>query len=352
MLVVLDTNVIARDFSFTGRAWRLFIEGIPRIGATFALPKIVADEAMRKFRERALQLEKDASALVATYHRLTGSTLNLPSVSAPVLAEGFETTLRKVLEQIGPDNFVLAPYPNVSHEIAVQRLLAQRKPFSSGDNGYRDYLIWETVLSIADERGDDVVFVTQNTHDFSSPDKTLHPDFDQDLVRKNLRQGQVGWCASLEEFADKFITPSMEQLSAYLESLRSNDPPINIRGWAESRLQKMLDAYDFQEVVLDVPGVSVTIDAITINNATARDAIRLPTGSIFVKCTFDVTFELSVSTDEQNYFQHEKVRELFGEAEEPFFYLSISEYKVDEPAVDVNLHISADGKTIEDAELS
>jgi hypothetical protein len=65
------------------------------------------------------------------------------------------------------------PLPTVGHQVLLTRALESRKPFDErGGDGYRDALIWHTVLDICRECDGDtqVVFVTNNTNYFCDKD--------------------------------------------------------------------------------------------------------------------------------------------------------------------------------------
>ena len=63
----------------------------------------------------------------------------------------------------------------ISHRKLVIKDLARQKPFSPKGRGYRDALIWETVLDTVHRHGEDVIFVTDNNSDFpTEEDGTLH----------------------------------------------------------------------------------------------------------------------------------------------------------------------------------
>jgi len=84
----------------------------------------------------------------------------------------------------GGAGFTILPYPDVSHRDVTARALARRRPFDSlGHEGYRDALIWESVLAfartLARER---VVLVSRNSKDFADAAGDLHADLRRDVA--------------------------------------------------------------------------------------------------------------------------------------------------------------------------
>jgi hypothetical protein len=66
--------------------------------------------------------------------------------------------------------------PRVSHEEVVKRDLLRRKPFGESGKGYRDTLIWETVLAELRREQSQMALVSHNIKDFAGPDRMLHAD--------------------------------------------------------------------------------------------------------------------------------------------------------------------------------
>src|SRR5260370_1409323 len=86
-------------------------------------------------------------------------------------------------------------------------------------NGFRDALIWESVLEILVE--DEVTFITENSNDFFEKGKqVLHPHLLEDLLRNNIDANQITVFKDLHSFVDTYVKPAMEKLD--LESVRSD----------------------------------------------------------------------------------------------------------------------------------
>lgn len=90
--------------------------------------------------------------------------------------------------------------------------MLRKKPFSESGggkvSGYRDCLIWESVVGVAKETSDVVAFITNNTHDFAL-DGELHPDLASDLEDNGLEKETVVLYTSLQEFVDERIKPGL-----------------------------------------------------------------------------------------------------------------------------------------------
>jgi hypothetical protein len=82
--------------------------------------------------------------------------------------------------------------PDVAHSDLVDRLLAGRRPFSAGETGYRDALIWCSTLESAERAP--VYLFSANTKDFGETGGetvSLAHDLQEDLVARGLDRDRV-----------------------------------------------------------------------------------------------------------------------------------------------------------------
>jgi hypothetical protein len=81
----------------------------------------------------------------------------------------YDTELRARLNELGA---VIIPVPSVSHQVVLTRALENRRPFDAdGRDGYRDVLVWHSLLDVAELGHEAIVFVTNNTSDFCTGKK-------------------------------------------------------------------------------------------------------------------------------------------------------------------------------------
>src|SRR5262245_41750996 len=93
-------------------------------------------------------------------------------------------------------------YSAVPNEALVQRCLSRRKPFKMSGEGFRDALIWETIVRDVACHDASTYLITDNVKDFADPhDKSrLHPELVTDLVARGLEPESVQICSSLDDF--------------------------------------------------------------------------------------------------------------------------------------------------------
>jgi PIN domain len=170
---------------------------------------------------------------------------------------------------------VKTPKPNTDVPTLLERSVAERRPFQSKGRGFRDALIWETVLELAVD--DEVALVTDNWKDFAKGDNNaLHSDLKEDLTNRGLPEDRVQLVRSLEAFISVQV-PTTEALDRAQKLLAEN------REWESALYDAVAQAFwsididDWDEVVildqpteanLDDAGIGdIVIQEIEIENA-------------------------------------------------------------------------------------
>lgn len=177
--IIFDTNLF----------WDKYNLDSPILGTTlnfcfseedyqFVLPKIIKDEILNNYRK---QLQKRYSRIkgdIAWYNKFTVRSENFLN------EQKFEQDLisyREFLDSLIKSNQILElEYPNHSHQSIVERNIQKKKPFSDNDAGYKDTLIWLTILEHLKNTNNEVIFVSENKNDFEKKNE-IHPDLLREL---------------------------------------------------------------------------------------------------------------------------------------------------------------------------
>lgn len=184
--VVVDSNAIWNRWWLDDKSW----EALKNLGEqgriALHVPEVVVQEVVRGRRHDANELVSELAKLrLPRIERLL--QLGLPTDRRDLTAQvqervrHYDTELRSRLGELGA---VIVPIPGVSHRDVLTRALEGRRPFDGkGRNGYRDVLIWHSVLDVAANSYPGVVFVTDNTRDFcASKSSSLLPDLLAEIV--------------------------------------------------------------------------------------------------------------------------------------------------------------------------
>ncbi len=186
--IVIDSNAIWRDWSLEWPVWDalqiLAEHGLIEV----SVPEVVVQEVIRGHKG-------EVNDLVAALRKLglwkleKLLDLDVPS-SVKDVKEGadtriaeYEATLRERLAEL---SIKVPPVPAVDQQTMLTRALESRKPFDGeGKNGFRDALIWHTVLEVcrAAATNTKVVFITANTSDFCvKATGKLHDDLQREVT--------------------------------------------------------------------------------------------------------------------------------------------------------------------------
>jgi hypothetical protein len=307
MHLVLDTSILCGDYHLGGTSFRTLTEWLDRAERhTLNLPEIVLDEVVNKYREQLSQNCAKLNKQVAQLRYLTGSDILEPlsEDTRQQLSGGFQATLRIKLDAL---NTQFLPYPEIPHEKLVRRALARRKPFAASGAGYRDALIWHTILDLVrSDTSERVAFITANTKDFMDDEHRLHPDLAADLLELAVEQGRVSIYDSLDTFITEHVKPELEELEGLKVELSSgrfsgtnliDDLSLQVRNWLASmefEPEELGLLAEFNEPT--VAGVS----GLTIS--TVNGVFRLKEGEVLIAMEIDVEAEVHFFILKSNYY--------------------------------------------------
>jgi hypothetical protein len=162
-VIVLDTCILVRKRFFTGAAFDALRAACALARGTLVIPEVAIDELLGNYR----------TALTDAFAPL--NRLLRERVDPEAYYQQYAAFLE---EKRRAGDITVAPYTKISHEQVVRRMYEGKKPFKVGDKrdvGYKDYLIWQTVLEEgARDDGWDytkIVFISSNTADFARPSR-------------------------------------------------------------------------------------------------------------------------------------------------------------------------------------
>lgn len=199
--LVLDTNLVGFDPPLGSNDAAVLVDAARRGLFVLVVPELVLRETMNKWRE----------TMDGRLRKLQGAVKNMGELAADLQAPGeaeLDALQSKVeaefREQLDGVNFWIPGLPAVSHESLVSRALRREQPFDAqGKDGYRDALLWETVVELAGDQN--VVLVSKDFTAFAAEDKeTLSKRLRAEVVERTGREGAVELCTSLEQAVESF----------------------------------------------------------------------------------------------------------------------------------------------------
>lgn len=199
--VVLDTSVLYRDYKLSSAS----LQGLLRVAAlgnaTVVLPGVVLDELLHQHTEDYVETRKQLEAALERFRHISTTEV---SFSVPAAKRPYSDFLQRLLKQKG---IRLLDYPRITHQQMVQRFYDYRKPLGKhrdkrekDDAGYKDALIWESVLDLLGKGSTRIILVSNNMGDFGDADTgKLHGELIDDLNSHGYGEDAVQYANSLKE---------------------------------------------------------------------------------------------------------------------------------------------------------
>ena len=162
--------------------------------------------------------------------------------------------------------------------------MAQRRPFIGKDRGYRDTLLWLTILSHLRDADEKIALICDDNGFSRSRDQDeLHPHLLEDLADAALSGDSVVLYKSLGSFVGDHVAPRLESLEGTKEGIKSGT--IDALTDLDDKVGIFLD-----ETVTEVyyggyrDGVSKGIDVIEgVELQEVEEARLLPSQDLFVR---------------------------------------------------------------------
>ena len=305
MIVVFDSTVLISNFHLMGPSFRLFKWFIENTDTKLVVPKVVVEEVKNKYRKSAKSMHDSyITKLKELDKHLDGlGELSNPSIDLDEYFEKFDDELDEKLKSY---NTEIPSYKNIPHSALVQRDLAGTRPFRKigkkhrESTGYRDCLIWETIVRKIAPHADEVIFVTANKYDFcDSTAETLHNDLKRDLRKNGLKVDLVKVCENIESFNKKFVIPKIPKVDkAKIDLERGEYYDFSIDKWFERNTSEIMNQLQeeihipLEEYFFEV--VSSTITWIDIDTFSVDEVLELDGKTVLIDARINAIFSLDI----------------------------------------------------------
>lgn len=190
MIVVLDSNAMMADPHLAGVAWKVLAHKAQSDNIRIAISEVTFEEVAAGHSR--LIAEKSA-ALVGWVDKNLGR-LKLSHLADEMHsaiqseARGYRQVLELRLKLVPID---LLPMPEVDHAILVRRAADRVPPCDNRGDGYRDTLIWFTLLDLLRNNPEDgVIFVTADS-DFLDGTGELHESLLEELLQQQIPRSRL-----------------------------------------------------------------------------------------------------------------------------------------------------------------
>jgi hypothetical protein len=162
---------------------------------------VTIKEVLKNYSQKSLETFNSYNKSVKELNKVVmEKTALLPKDFHQTQMEQYEQFFRETLRK---NKIRVFPYPNISHEEVIAHYYAGKKPFDHTDNGYKDFLIWRSIIELLKTSSRELVFITQDT-DFQS-EGILHQDLQDNLTENGIDPGRVKIVHSFNDYNKKYL---------------------------------------------------------------------------------------------------------------------------------------------------
>lgn len=315
LIAFLDTNIFFNNWYLRSPNFSVLANYLGNSGATVLLSEVVQQEVEAKFSAERKKLLK---SLADELRRVADFQHEPVPLETPKLDGDFN--FLKVVEHRFENVDVIA-VDAVSPRELVPRAINATRPFREGEKGFRDTLIWMSLLAYLKKLGQrnlKLLLITANSNDFfeKTPDgAVLHSDLRQDLMEHGLTVNIVPY-TSVKALIAQEVDLGLHSFSHEQFREAHGDEMEELAGDAAEAFLSDLPLGDLQVMLEDagIPAALVrpirsftVLDLEGTEDPEVTSFEKLKDETIYIGYTFNLlTVAFTVVVDANDYLNHQK----------------------------------------------
>ncbi len=298
MNVFLDSNVFYGDWWLKSAPFRSLICFLNNENHTLLVSQLVVQEVENIHRREMAAARTDLQKASAALAKLNGRSDEAAHV------ENLQYNLLELLRQ-RLDNVTVIEFAGVDHQRVVDRALAVRRPFQANEKGFRDTLIWMSMLDhlCSHPSINETAFITRNAADFFQGKEGCR--WHGELLEDIRMAGVPGLkpYRSLESFLKEKVNAS-DHVVDRTRLLGEIDHDLELMAESEFGVKNSLAARAAESFLLgDLAGVEVVLESAAdviegIEDFELVSTTKLKGHEAYIECFFDlrmVVFDFMVT---------------------------------------------------------
>jgi PIN domain len=210
--IVLDSTVLIADYWLRSPSFVLLRDFLTKTETRLVVPLVVFQEVTNHHAEdmktAESNLRRGQREIARLLLRFSPKEDYFSLIKCAQDESPYEAFLTNELTQLGA---LIADYSDIPHKDVVSRDLRRQRPFQQSGKGYRDTLLWETVLRNCVKPDSVTVLVTQNKKDFcDSGGSSPHLDLRLDIAKHAGFKCHLEIYKDLPEFTDARVVPFLK----------------------------------------------------------------------------------------------------------------------------------------------
>jgi hypothetical protein len=231
--IFIDSNVFFENWHLNSASFQRLGSFIPNSDAILIIPEVVCLEVQNLYTRERARLTSELKKLYDKLQRQLTTKIDYDSAAFSE-AYDFKQVLREAFQFV-----TIISFENIPHATLVSRAMVPLMPFRDSEKGYRDSLIWLSLIDFLKDKpaSDQVYFVSENTNDFYTKDKVeLHKDLSLDISANGIQPIIIPF-TSLHSFLDQVDTNDDSAFSQYTVREQFLDPKeLEIENWLEDEI--------------------------------------------------------------------------------------------------------------------
>lgn len=212
-IIYLDTNIILNESYFRSSFSQAFLKACALLEFQVVIPDIVIDEVLGNYSP----ILKAKLKSLQKIHKEVGRLVDLKDIDMAPADDAFSDYEDFFYDLIDSHGVDIAPYPDISPKDLVKRSYKRDKPFKDTGDGYKDFLVWQSIVSHIQKNdlSSPIYFLTNNTKDFGEQDgdgkHVLHT-----TLRDQLKdaKGHPVLITAMRDAWDMLLVPHLQGMTA------------------------------------------------------------------------------------------------------------------------------------------
>lgn len=202
MDIILDSNIFRADILLRSKDFDVLNDFLRKTSSKLLIPQIILDEILGLYKRTLNERSQEAFKF--------NNNLNLMLIDSKMHIEfqniDFEKEVNNyrnhLFKRLGINTSNIISYNNELLPVIAKRAIERTKPSGEKGQGFRDTLIWLTMLKYCKTSHEkQMIFISNNTDDFSSSDKqSLHESLSNECESIGIK---INYFKNLKEFIER-----------------------------------------------------------------------------------------------------------------------------------------------------
>lgn len=311
MKVFLDTNVFYNNWFANNPNFKLLFRYLNNKNEELLLSDLVVEE-VENIRNRELKESlSEVKRHLNLVQKVSSSKVQYDESSLNISDYDLNSTIDERVEYIEKIN-----YEGVPHALLVTKALQSIKPFSGQEKGYRDALIWLSLLDHIQKNNidGDIAFITSNKHDFFSKEKgklAIHPDLQKDIEQKGISANIVPFL-NIYDFVNNQVDKDehivdRQKLSYEFDDFLMEQTIEHLQGLDNDALSEIFSTSLFKDKLTPVQNIEGDNWDI-VDDTEIFHISKISDNEAYVSCKFiasGVSLDLTIDLNEFNQYKTE-----------------------------------------------